>query len=132
MSVKGMVGIANLLNSLWILYLVYLYPTFCTGCFDSVPVHYDLIVSMMLVVGLILVIDSGACLAGKWLGLPMGALLSSVTIPLLIMKLYYFGAFFVGLGVVFAVAAVVLDVVAAVSKTAMPEQNHPLNLPVFG
>ncbi len=136
MIVKRLAGIANLASSLWILYLVYLYPTFylenCRGCSLNTPLSYDIPVNAMLVVGLILVIDSGACLAGRWLGFPMGALLSLVTIPLMLLKLYYFGVSYIGIGVVLAVTAVALDAMATVSRTKMSEQSHPLNLPVFG
>ncbi len=132
MIVKRLAGIANLATSLWILYLVYLFYLGCSRCSGNSLVPYDFLVNAMLVVGLMLVIDSGACLAGNWLGFPMGALLSLVAIPLMLLKLFYFEPSDIGIGEVLAGTAVILDAIAIVSRTKLSEQEHPLNLPVFG
>jgi hypothetical protein len=92
---------------------------------------------IVLVLGVILLVDSLVCFLAFSRAFYVSALLSGVVLFLVLVSVaagwhlwasYPSAPFSIVLGIV----TIVLDVVAARRKTYVSEENHPLNLPVFG
>ena len=89
-------------------------------------------IDVLLALGVLLLIDAVVCFVGIWLAFPIGALLSFLMLPLVALEWNALGTMYSSISIGVAVAAMISDGFAAVSRTKLPEQNHPLNLPVFG
>lgn len=88
-----------------------------------------------LIAGFLLLIDGLVCMIERWPGFLGGIILSLVTIAEVAIewgKVGGVGPDFLAGSVVIAGLAVALNVKALVSRPPMAEENHPLNLPVFG
>lgn len=135
MLIKRVAGAVTLLEGLWVLYIV-LSPspgegTFCLTC--SGPALGAPLFPILL--GVLLLVDSTLCLLGRWIAFLLGALLSATTIVLVLLHLSELGRSYLEVSTVLTVlslAALILDVKAAISQPKLSEENHPLNLPVFG
>jgi hypothetical protein len=86
----------------------------------------------LLVVEVALLVDSVACFAGRWIALPVGVALSVLTIGLVVFQWNSLGMVYSAGSILLSVIALVLSGVAMVSRVDIPEESHPLNLPVFG
>ena len=134
MLIKRAAGALNLVAGAWIIYVVLFASrirTLCpvTGC-AGLSVWGPLF--PVLLVGVLLVVDSGICFVEKWFAFPLGGLLSVITIVLVVSQWSVLEAFYVSISIVISVVALILDAKAAVSQSRLSEQEHPLNLPVFG
>lgn len=84
----------------------------------------------MLALGVVLLLVSVACFTGFSGLFYVSALLSVVMLVFVPGGVRLGELFLASLGL--AVTTIALDAVAANSREYIPEQNHPLNLPVFG
>ena len=135
MLIKRVAGAVTLLEGLWLLYIVLSASpgegTFCRTC--SGPALGAPLFPILL--GVLLLVDSALCLLERWIAFLLGALLSATTIVLVLLHLSELGGSYLEVSAVLTVlslAALILDVKAAISQPKLSEENHPLNLPVFG
>jgi hypothetical protein len=134
MLVKRAAGVLNLLESGWILYIVLVFmnrPYACPsdGC---PPIPNFWVFDSLLLLGAMLLIDAAVSFTGRWPTFPLGALFSIVAIPLVALQWGAFGTTYAIVAMVLAVSALIFNVIATISRTKLSEQEHPLNLPVFG
>ncbi len=125
---------ANLLNAVWAGYISLVAintPTNCpeNGC--PIPL-FTFLPTVLLVVAIILIIDAGVCFIGFKAGFTIGAILSAATIVLVGAQWGRFGNFGASVSVALSIIALVLDFISSRSGKRIPEESHPLNLPVFG
>ena len=85
-----------------------------------------------LLIGVFLIADAIVSFARRWLGYPIGVLISVVAIIFAFVELNTVGTEVVIISTVIGAAALALGAKATVSRHAISEENHPLNLPVFG
>src|SRR5437870_11085330 len=127
MVVKGLAGAINLVESFWTLYvtLTSVSPSpYCLVC--GLPANFWAF-DVFLALGVLLLIDAVVCFVGIWLAFPIGALLSFLMLPLVALEWNALGTMYSSISIGVAVAAIISDGFAAVSRTKLPEQNHPLN-----
>ena len=84
----------------------------------------------MLVVGVLLIMDSAVCFLGISPAYYASALLAVIMLVFVPGGIQAADLFVVS--AVLGAATVALDAVAANTREYLPEQDHPLNLPVFG
>lgn len=100
------------------------------GALSEIPRSTGWSETALAAIVIVLVIDSLVCVVGLAWAFYVSALLSVVALPF-IPGGPGLGALFLG-SLLLALVTVILDVVAARRKEFISEQNHPLNLPVFG
>ena len=134
MNVRRIAGAANLLDSLWTLYVVLDYTSTVRYCpaFGCPSVLNDWVLASLLVIGVLLLIDSVICFTGRWLAFPLGALLSLLTVPFAVLQCSTLGPAYSSIAIILGILALVLNVMAILARARIPEESHPLNLPVFG
>jgi len=134
MNFRRMAGAPNLLEAAWTLYAVIIHESTPTMCpLNECPqIANGWMITALIVVEVVLLLDSIVCFAGRWLGLPLGAALSILTIVFVAFQWGTLGAFNSGIAALLSAFALVLNVMAMMMRTRMPEESHPLNLPVFG
>ncbi|MDA4136717.1 MAG: hypothetical protein OK449_06950 [Thaumarchaeota archaeon] len=138
MLVKRLAALANILEGLFA--AIFALSTHVTGsCGNAMgicpPTSLSDPLAPLLVVGALLLIDGAFCLVEKWPAFLVGILLSLATIVIVAVQWNKIG----GLGpestvitAALALLALALDVKALLSRRPVSEENHPLNLPVFG
>ena len=134
MLVKRAAGVVNLLEAGWVLYIVILFmnaPSSCPsgGC---PPIANSWVFNVLLLLGSVLFVVAAVSFTGRWWAFPVAALLSLFTMPLIALQIEALGTAFAIAALILAVAGLIFDVVASISKGQISEQEHPLNLPVFG
>jgi hypothetical protein len=104
----------------------------CTGsCYPAGTDH------IVLVLGVVLLIDSLVCLLAFSRAFYISAILSVLVLLLVLaltagLSLAWASHPAIPATIILGIATAVLDVIAARRKTYVSEENHPLNLPVFG
>jgi hypothetical protein len=88
--------------------------------------------TVLLTVAAILVIDAVVCFIGLRVGFTVGAVLSIAIVVLVGAQWGRFGNFGSSLSVVLSAIAILLDLISTRASKSIPEESHPLNLPVFG
>ena len=127
-------GTLGILTAIWMLFIDEVFvntPTSCPlgGC---APIPNDWAFDALLVVAILLLISAGTWLAGRWIGLPLSALFSLIAIPLLVIQWNSYGTTDSAVAVLLSAGTIGLDIWALLFRPAISEENHPLNLPVFG
>lgn len=133
-AVRTAGAVVNLLNALWAAYISLVTintPANCpqNGCPFSLLTYLP---TVLLVVAAILVIDAVICFIGFSVGFIVGAVLSVAIVGLVGAQWGTFGNLGSSLSVALSTIAILLDLISMRSKRRIPEESHPLNLPVFG
>jgi hypothetical protein len=133
---KRLAGGITLVAGAWMVVAVYHFSTVTQSCVAgaSCPAPYSVYSSMVpaLAIGLLLVADSVLGLIERWAAYPAGAVLSVLSIAVLLPNLGGAGLDYELVSIVLGIIALVLDVRATLVRPEIAEENHPLNLPVFG
>ncbi len=126
-GVRIVAAVVSLLNGVWGV-VAGIYPKQVFGV-QSLTGSGDF---WLLAVGALLVLGSMAC----FVGLQTAYYVSAALAILLVVDMLLFGAPISDLGFIlsalFGLITVVLDLIATRRKPIVSEENHPLNLPVFG
>jgi hypothetical protein len=130
-SISGAVGV---LTSVWTIYIVLTFinkPSVCPvdGC---TPIANDWVFDSLLAVAILLLVSSGVSVSGRWIGLPLSVLLSLLAISFVALQWNNLGSTDSVADIVLAIATVASNIWALMAKPVISEENHPLNLPVFG
>jgi hypothetical protein len=136
--VKRLAGIVNILQAVMVIFFAaFTVPSgscggasgACSGLSLTSPL------APLLVVGILLLVDGLVCVIERWPAFLVGIILSLITIVEVAINWGKVGGggpdFLVGSAVI-AVVAIALNAKALVSRPPIAEENHPLNLPVFG
>lgn len=112
-----------------------LYGMAVAGYWDSI-VHLAVGIAgpniILVTAGVILLLDSVVCFFGFTNAFYVSAVLSAVIILLEVAQsIPLAGTAFV-VGAILCVVTIGLDILGARRKSVVSEENHPLNLPVFG
>ncbi len=138
MLVKRLAGIVNILEGL--LAAIFALSTQVSGsCGNATgicpPASLSDPLAPLLVVGVLLLVDGALCLVDRWPAFLIGGVLSLAAVFIAAAQWNRVG----GLGpedivitAALGVLALALDLKALVSRRPVSEENHPLNLPVFG
>jgi hypothetical protein len=128
-GVKTIAALVSIINGAWTVIAGYYWNKLLDVPTYSGPVGHNLIVE---VVGIILLLDSLVCLLGTSRAFYASAIVSVIALALEVLG----GAQVTTAGFIFslvlALATLGLDVMAARKRTMIAEEDHPLNLPVFG
>jgi hypothetical protein len=126
-----MASILNLVNSLWVLLLFFIELTILPSPFEVIKVSESL-TWLLLIFGVVSFINSLI----SFFRVKSAFYLATILSLLLILILVIFEDVFVSVGALIAVILSLMAISASLltirSQTKMPEQSHPLNLPVFG
>jgi hypothetical protein len=127
--VKKLAGAFNIVGGLWLVYIGHGTSVSGSGAYPApafVPV---------IIIGLILIADSIPCFFQLWVGFLTGIVLALAAIVLIPWQSWAPDQIEIHV-ITFALPAIaiVLNAIAALSKKrpSLSEENHPLNLPVFG
>jgi hypothetical protein len=132
-GVKTIAALVSMANGIWTVIAGAYWASIFPNSGDVVSVPFQEYSLAVLTFGVILLLDSVVCLLG-W----SRAFYASAGISLLVVLwevLFRGGApvlvAFIG-GIALAALTIGLDVVAARTRDVIAEEDHPLNLPVFG
>ncbi len=135
MLVKKLAGVVDIVQAAMIMeFAFFTIPSGscvgnCNGLSLSNPIW------PFFLVGLLLVADGAVSLLERWPAFPVAIILSLATIAEVVLnwgKIGGEGPVSLELSAAIALVTVVLNVRALMARPPVSEENHPLNLPVFG
>jgi len=133
-SRTGLAAGSNVLVGAWALVLVWVFPSAYACPNGGCPTSLTILPVLMLPLGVVLVADGLVCFAGFRAAFYAGGLLS---VAMAALVLYHWAGGtppnlgFTALSLV-SLLALIADILAITSKKKLTEQQHPMNLPVFG
>jgi hypothetical protein len=131
-GLRTLAAVVSLVNGAWgILSGIYWYRFYHPAAFPGPNTDTSLNL-IVLSLGIILLLDSAVCFIGPSVAFYASAVLSAILLVYELSLSISFGSAETILAIVLALATIVLDVAAARVKKVVSEENHPLNLPVFG
>jgi hypothetical protein len=132
-GVKAVAALVSIVNAVWLIY-----AGASWNALFGVQCHLSACGDNWTIVGLgaVLLLDSLVCIVGVSKAYYVSAAISALAVLLVGESIPQSGVQFTSaafiLTAILAIVTIVLDVIGARSRKIIAEEDHPLNLPVFG
>ena len=122
-AVRNLAAAVGIVYGAWGLYTSLYWP--------GVPAASEVGGLEILVVSVLLILASAVCFVGFRLAFYFSAAVAVILLARFLLS-GLFGTAALDVAVVLCIATIALDVLGARHRAVVAEENHPLNLPVFG